>query len=209
MRAGLALPAEQEHGRSLEALDGILELVVSGPLRNKPGLEPLYRELLRYYEKLIERQQESEAGQREKLANACLRLGKLIRKTGQLSDALAALDRGERLARRLADDQPDEPRLAHQLARALLERSRALDEARDYQRDLGEALHELAALRSQEEADPAEALHLFAWALALRKQLCRQPDALPTDLRDLARTHGYLGDLLLRLDRLAEADLAY
>jgi hypothetical protein len=82
-------------------------------------------------------------------------------------------------------------------------------EARDYQRDLGEALHELAVLRSREDAEPAEALRLFARALDLRKYLCRQPDARHSDLRDLARTHGYLGDLLLRLDRLADADLAY
>jgi hypothetical protein len=43
----------------------------------------------------------------------------------------------------------------------------------------------------------------------LRKQLCRPADATPGDLRDLARSHGYLGDLLLRLNRLSEADLAY
>jgi tetratricopeptide (TPR) repeat protein/predicted Ser/Thr protein kinase len=227
--------AEQEHGRSLEALDGILELVVIGALRNRPGLEPLHRELLRYYEKLIERQG-SEPSQREKLANACLKLGKLIAKTGQSSDARAALDRAERLYQKLTEDLPDEPRIAHQLARVLLERGRLLDDmgqpadarkdfegalARlerlsdkgpdtlDYRRGLGEALHELAILRGQEDADPQEALQLFERALQWRKQLGGKPDAPPSDLSALGRTYGALGNLLLRLNRLDEADLAY
>jgi serine/threonine-protein kinase len=227
--------AEQEHGRSLEALGGVLDLVVTGPLRNRPDLEPLHGMLLRYSETLIGRLG-SEAAQREKVANACLRLGKLIGKTGQLTDALAALDRSERLYRGLAEEQPGEPRLAHQFACVLLERGRIRDDmgrraaarkdyeaalarleklpdkgpdALEHQRALGEALHGLAVLRGQEEAGPKEALALFARALELRKRLCARPDASPRDLADLARTHGYLGDLLLRLGRLADADLTY
>jgi serine/threonine-protein kinase len=229
---------QEEHNRSLDALDGILRLVLRGPLRNKPGLEPLHRELLDYYEKLIERQEHSDLVPPEKLADACLRLGLLIRTTGKLADARGALDRAERLYLRLAEAEPARPRHRRLLARTRLERGRVLEglgraqEARrDYesalmllerlrqqvphdvkvQRDLGEVLHWLGVLCAASESDSGrqQARQLYRRALELRKALCRRPEATPRVRGDLARTHGYLGDLLLEMGDLAGADAAY
>ncbi len=232
--------AQQEHGTSLEALDGILDLVIDGPLSNRSGLEPLYRELLSYYVKLIERQQKSELAPPAKLADACLRLGRLIRKTGQLQSALSALGQAEQLYVKL-EKEPEHQKLAgYQLALVQLERGgvhddagRTEDASKDYeaarerlqrlhqdkpddaglQRDLAEVLHVLAVLHSQEAADFSQAFKLFSQALSFREGLCERPNVPVTwrarDLRDLARTYGYLGDLLLKMDRLPEADLAY
>lgn len=227
--------AQQEHGSSLEALDGILDLVVDGPLRNRAGLDPLYRELLGYYVKLIERQQKSELALPEKLADACLRLGRLIRKTGQLSHALDALGQAEQLDAKLEEDPQHQKSAAHHYALVLLERGGVHEDAgqleaagKDYeaalkrleqlyerkpddrvvQRDLAEALHLVAVLRSQEPAGFPEALKLFAQALKLREGLCAR-SGTAASCRDLARTYGYMGDLLMKMDRLGEADLSY
>jgi serine/threonine-protein kinase len=229
---------EQEHEHSLDALNGILDLVVKGKLQNKPGLEPLHDELLRHYKALIDRQQGSDLAPREKLVDACLRLGKLIRKTGKLTDAHGALDRAEQLSQGLIKHRTQEPRLAHQLSRVLLERGRIHEEmgltakaqkdyqaAREclerlhkgdpgnpeYQRDLGEVLHLLAGLSANADTATAhkEALALYHRALELRKAAERRADAKPEDRADLARTYGYLGDLLLDMGQLADADVAY
>jgi serine/threonine-protein kinase len=229
---------QEEYNRSLGALDGILRLVVKGPLSNKPGLEPLHRELLDYYEKLIQRQEQSDLAPPDKLAEACLRLGLLIHKTGKLRDAHDALDRAERLYVRLHQAAPDQPGPRRRLARVRLERGRALEglgqvkQARAdyesarglleqlhrqwpaeprYRRDLGEVLHSLAVLCSGNESDACrkESLAFYRRALVLRNELCQRRDATAGDRADLARTHGSLGDLLLESGDLAGADAAF
>jgi tetratricopeptide (TPR) repeat protein len=226
---------EAEYTHSMEALDGILKLVVDGPLSNKPGLELLHEQLLSHYETLLERQQESDLAPSEKLAGACLSLGRLIGKTGQMDKALVALGQAERLYRKLDSDPRQGPHARAQLAKVLLERGRICGETgrsgdaleayesaralleplheqkpddRDVQCDLGEALHGLAVLRSDDRDDFQEARKLFAAALELRTRLCEvEPSA--KNHRDLARTYGYLGDLLLEMNLLAQADGAY
>jgi serine/threonine-protein kinase len=227
---------QEEYTRSLGALDGILKLVLRGPLRNKPGLEPLHHELLDYYEKLIVRQEHSDLAPREKLADACRRLGMLIRTTGKLADARNALDKADRLYSRLVEAEPNQPRHRRLLARVRLERGLTLEalgqvkEARvDYesalalleklhkqspaevrsQRALGEVLHSLAVLCAASAAGQKEARTFFRRALVLRTALCKRDDATAADRADLARTSGHLGDLLLDMDDLAGADAAY
>jgi tetratricopeptide (TPR) repeat protein len=229
---------QDEHERSLGALDGILRLVLKGPLSNKPGLEPLHRELLDYYEKLIQRQEQSDLAPPDKLAEACLRLGLLIHKTGKLADARNALDRAERLYVRLSQAAPDRPDSRRRLARTRLERGRVLEGLglvkparadyesalalleqlhRDWpaeprnQRDLGEVLQWLAVLCAGNETDAGrkEALGYYRRALALRQDLCQRKAPIQGDRADLARTQGFLGDLLLEMSDLAGADAAY
>jgi serine/threonine protein kinase len=228
---------EDEYNRSLGALDGILDLVLKGSLRNKPGLEPLHGELLGYYEKLIERQEHSDLAPPEKLAEACLHLGQLIRKTGKLAHAHNALDKAERLYLRLQQAAPEEPRLRHQLARALLERGRVNDEVggqaaaagkdylaalkllerlvqerpveQPYRRTQGEVLHWSAVLYAKEENNPEKALGFFNRALTLRRKLDQGPGATVRDHSNLAHTQGARGDLLLKMGRVADADVAY
>jgi predicted Ser/Thr protein kinase len=229
--------SQEEYDRSLRALDGILELLLTGQLRNKSGLEPLYTELMGYYTKLIQRQGDSDLAPREKLADACLHLGQLIHKSGSLPGARDALLKAERLYQELARDPHSRSRARHHLAQTLLESGRVLDDmggksddarrdyqkalallgelARErpeevqYQRDMGETLHGLAVLCSHQENNACEARDAGVQALKLRRQVCRRPGATAQDRRALARTQELCGDLLLRVGDRAGADDAY
>ncbi len=226
---------QQQHDHSLNALNDILNLVVgNGPLSKQPGLEPLQQKLLQYYEELVRQQEQDQLANRENLADACERLGRLISKTGNKAEALKAFGKAQELYSTSADGSPAPPHLRHRLALVHLERgilcrdlgrlaeadveySAALalldslcredPETLDYHQHLAEVWHN-RGIHLAAGNKPA-ALEAYRKALAVRQELCRkQPENLGY-LRDLARSHGYIGDVELDLGRFADADASY
>jgi tetratricopeptide (TPR) repeat protein len=225
---------QEEYSQSLDAIDGILRRVLES---KEPGLEPLHKELLNYYTKLIERQERSQLASQDKLADNCLRLGKLIYKKGELPDAQKALTRAKDLYEKLVQNEPHKPRFRQYLARTLLLRGQVLaatgqkaDARKDYeaarglleklreedpnqvayQRDLAETFHWLAVVCARDETKEGrqQAKQFYERALVLRQPLA-EGKGTRQDRTELARTYGYLGDLLMAMNELGDADTAY
>ncbi len=231
-----ALQAQHDH--SLLALNGILDLVMDGKLRRQPGLEPLHQKLHEYYEEMIRRQEDQQLSKEDQLADACARLGQLIGKTGNKTEAIKALQKAQQLYRGMLKEEST-PGIRFKLSATHLQRGilcRELGDAgqaeaeyraaltlleelcqspepvRDahlgYRQQLAEVWHNVGILHTTTRPK-GEALIAYRKALAIRSELCQLDSANLSFLRDLARSHGYIGDVELDQEDLARADASY
>jgi serine/threonine protein kinase len=235
----------KQHNLMQQAMDKILTLVhEDGPLSRQGGLDPLYAELLVFYEKLILQQEENKYADFPKLAQACFTLGELLSRGGKNDKAFGAYAKARREYERLAQSPEPEQvsqqlHYRHQVARTYLQEGRlrynlgeitlaqkaadiacqqlttlgvAGDNA-DCLRDLAEAHHLKAEMLHTYERRYQEALHQYVQARRFRRQLCnrRTTEQPPPakNLRDLARSYGYEGDVRLDLFDFQGADRAY
>jgi tetratricopeptide (TPR) repeat protein len=228
---------QKKHDHTLRALNDILELVTEdGPLYQKPGLDPLYQQLLTYYRELVGLEDGTDAsGVTRYGADAHFNVGRIIAMIGDKQKALEAFAKAEEQYSTLAN-QSSEPELRHKLAKTRLERgklqhdlgqmydaNKSFDAARDglshlsnadpshlgYKQDLAEVWHNSGDLLSDlGERERKKAIRHFDNALDLRKELDKKSRTKKTQ-RDLARTYGYIGDVELDLRRYPEARTSY
>jgi hypothetical protein len=92
--------------QSLKALNGIRGLVLDGELSRTPGLDSLNRALFAYYKELIDGQKEEGGYDPADLADACVKIGELSRRTGDKDQARQAYATAEELYRTLAATDP-------------------------------------------------------------------------------------------------------
>ncbi len=226
----------QQHRESMATLGGILNLVTEGDLRNQPGLEKLHGQLLEFFTARVRQQESDPVGNADELARACDRLGELMAKTGNKADALEAFEKARRLYEGLADGEAGEEGKAavrHVLGRIRLKKGSLHSELGDRKeaeeeyraalelleplagedarrrRDLAEVWHNLGDLHSGTKATWDQALVEFNKALKIRQALSKDEPKNLDYQRDLARSHGYLGDLQLDLGLLSKADASY
>ncbi|MGN6543784.1 MAG: protein kinase domain-containing protein [Aureliella sp.] len=216
---------------ALTALDGIFELVSEGELRNRPDLQPLRTQLLRYYEQYISRGQVDN----EMRLDLALAHERLARITGDIGDRQQAL---REYANALALIQKADERTSNGVAsnerigRIHIQRAILLIEQREYLSAASELDSARAALSAEKlKASPtavrllAEAYHQdgilqmelghltdslkqFLEGLRLREALLER-DHSRVNLRDVGRSYGYLGDVQLELGDYGGAEQSY
>ncbi|MFO0811225.1 MAG: protein kinase [Gemmataceae bacterium] len=228
---------EGQFKSSLRTLDAVCNEVQKGAALSGPnGLKPLHDTLLTYYSELVDNQSAMRWSQRDLLADACLRLGDLLGKTGNKDRAIVAFEKARGIYGDLALGPDAKPEYRVNLARTHLEcgkqfrdlgdaaKARAeYDAARagfaalttespdrpEYRMYLAEVWHQLGVLLGDDAATKTEALDAYAKGRELRKALCDEFPTADEYRRDLARSHGYIGDVELDLGQLAAADASY
>ena len=174
----------RRHGeQSLKALNGIRGLVLDGELSRTPGLDPLHRALFAYYKELIDNQREEGGYNPADLAEACVKVGELIRRTGDKDQARQAYATAEGLYRKLA---AADPKYRSHLADVRLKVGRVASERGD----------DTAA-----DAACAEAVGLF-------DTLRREADS-PELQSGAAEARHLRGELLSKQQKFADAARAY
>jgi hypothetical protein len=205
--------------QSLKALNGIRGLVLDGELSRTPGLDPLHRALFAYYKELIDGQREEGGYDPADLADACVKIGELVRRTGDKDQARQAYATAEELYRklavtdpayraRLADARLKGGRVAYELgdeaaAAAACDEARRLWDAVRREADTPEAKSGAAEVRHLQgellgdQRKFADAARAFNESIALRVELAAADRSrtaeelarLPADARRLAIQH--------------------
>ena len=226
---------DEEYAKSLEALNGIRDLLVDGSLSRVEGLESLNDQLVGYYEAAAGRGKEN--ADPRPLAESWDKLGRLVGRTGNKSKAVTTLAKAVELYDGLTAPTKEDHRA---LALILLKRGKWLSEVGEFG-DAEVALDKAhATFDKLAAADPtaardadlgrAEVWHLrgerlgrqvrreeavVAYQRALQIRSHHRPPAGETNpaslpvLQDYARTNGYLGDVYLDMKDNGAADRVY
>ena len=224
--------AERRFDEKRQAMDGMLAQFSDRKLSGMPGTQPIRKALFErgvtMYESLL-RERQGDATTRLSLAERYAELGRLRSATGTLDQALETLRRGERLLRRLVQQEPGNRDYRFRLGVILYQMGYCCWE---HQQDglgvplLRESVRILAELAGREPKDFESALHLalartrLSAVLRERKEreelnrvayesLKRLVAARPKELRaliGLARAASNRGYLAIGADNVPEAE---
>ncbi len=215
--------AESQYRQALAAVNSIFSLVSQGELSSQPALQPVRSKLLEYYQQYIQQRQNDPALQAE-LADVYERMATITKAIGKKQEALHYYEHAERTYTQLLSRDGDSILHRDQLAMVriaqaiLLQDFRELEQADQKLKQAREALDKLTEEAPEQVELPqhlAEAYHnlgilydamnrrqeslgFFAQGLAIRERL-QGTDSSRSLRRDLARSHGYIGDVQLDL----------
>ncbi|MBL8798626.1 MAG: protein kinase [Planctomycetia bacterium] len=229
-----AAAAQAAFKQSLDFMNGVAgDLLEGSELPRMAALDPLRDKIKDQYLKLLEQHGHDPRVKRE-AAGIYLRLGRLEYATGKKDLALEHYRRALVIYGELARETPDEPTLRRRLVDVHLRRGMLLDDTDKVEAAQAEFTQALEQLRQLAQVSPgpeqklleAEVLHQRGvlhsrrsqWpaALAQYDQSLKSRQALfDTDpqhvqyRRDLARSHGYIGDVYMGLGDETRARKAY
>lgn len=173
---------QKQYDLTLSSMERIRGLVKEGgPLSMQGGLDPLYEQLLAFYQKLIEQQEGNQYANLRQLAEACYNLGELISRGGRSEEAVKAFAKARSLYDRLLPTEStlEQQYFRHRIALTFLKTGRLyqnrnqIEAAKtDYGKahELFQALHKDVPTKYEYARDLAEAWHCQGELLAYNER---------------------------------------